>query len=106
MKNRRRTLFDCIAPLIGASAIVCIAQLVAACGIWKPIAKTVLDMTVATCLEEHPEIQSEPAAREFCKYAPDVAPLVDEFLSARKRGAKRMASMQSDGGASDASPDH
>lgn len=95
-----RSLFRRFIVTLFMLLIVCY---LVACSLWKPIAKTVIDAVVATCVSEHPEINDEPAMREVCKYAPDVAPIVKDMIGARKRGLARVSSQRdADAGAADA----
>jgi len=92
-------------------SLIAFIALCNACAFGKAVARTAIDTFVATCIAEHPEIQDEGMMRDVCKYAPDVAPIVKDLLSARQRGYDRTGmkppatGMTSDAGASDASMD-
>lgn len=57
----------------------------------KQIVKSVIDVALAACVAEHTEIQDEPALRETCKYADELAPAVKEILSSRSKGMAKLA---------------
>jgi len=77
------------------------------CALFRSTAKTVIDVAIATCVAEHPEINDEKTMRETCQYLEEYGPLVRDLLGARKRGLARVAAQRVDpdfdGGAKDAS---
>lgn len=76
--------------------------LAVACASWKETARTVVDVSIATCVAEHPEITDETEMRTVCKYVEAFGPIVRDLLSARKRGLARVAAHRDDAGAADA----
>ena len=65
---------------------------VLSCGLApKQIAKTVIDVGLAACIAEHAEVEDEAALKELCKWTDELAPLVKDLLSARKRGLQAAA---------------
>lgn len=89
MKQTLRTLtvltaLTCLVPLTQVS---CNAQTA------KVVAKSAIDIGLATCIAEHADISDEAALREVCKWTDEFAPLVKELLSARKAGLARATKM-------------
>lgn len=81
--------------------VVVLACTLTACAFLKPIARAAIDVALAACIEENPDITSEPEMATVCRYAPDVAPLVKDLLAARVRGLVKRAN-RGDAGAPDA----
>jgi hypothetical protein len=70
------------------------AILLIGCALFKSTAKTVIDVALATCIEDHPEIMSEPELAKVCEYTQEYGPIVRDLLSARKRGLARVAAQR------------
>jgi len=54
--------------------------------IQKEITKTAIDVGLAECLARSADIQDTKALREICKWADELAPVVENLLAARKEG--------------------
>ncbi len=74
-------------------AICCLALM--ACALFKQDAKTAIEVAIAACVAEHPEITTEPEMAKACQYATEFGPIVEQLLGARKRGLVRMATQRS-----------
>jgi hypothetical protein len=59
----------------------------------KVVAKSAIDIGLASCIELYPEIQDEGALKELCRWTDEMAPLVKELLSARRMGHARASKM-------------
>jgi hypothetical protein len=68
-------------------AALAVSTLVAGCSASanKLVANTVIDAGLAACLMMHPD-DDAPSLQEVCKWAPELAPVVQEFLKARNKG--------------------
>lgn len=80
-------------------SVTLLAIVLGACASWKSVVKSVIDVALAACIAEHPEITDESAMRKVCPYVEEVAPHVREILGARKRGLARMSASPRDAGA-------
>ena len=79
--------------VIGNVAIVlCIWGCSPAVG--RQIAKNAIDVGLAACIAENPDAD-EPALKEICKWADELAPLVKDLLSARQKGAVKHSAKMS-----------
>lgn len=59
----------------------------------KMVAKDVIDLVLAKCIEQHAEIQDLPVAKKLCQIDEQATPAVEEFLTARRQAvAKAKAS--------------
>ena len=53
----------------------------------KQIAKSVIDIGLALCIAAHPE-EDAPGLKAICHYGDELAPAVEQLLSAQKKAAK------------------
>lgn len=72
-----------------AVALFCVV--LGACALFKSTAKTVVDVALATCIAEHPDVHTPEAMQKVCPYVEEFGPIVAELLAARKRGLARVA---------------
>jgi hypothetical protein len=83
MKNLVRT--------VCATALLLVAALGVgeACSpaVGKQIAKSVIDVGLALCIAAHPDMDSA-TLKGICHYADELAPTVEELLSAQQKAAK------------------
>jgi hypothetical protein len=81
-----------------------------ACPAGKVIAKSVIDIGLALCIAAHPD-EDAKSLKSICSYADELAPAVQELLSAQKKaamskaGACAPASVATDAGAPMAAKD-
>jgi len=65
--------------------------LLPSCLTGKQIAKSVIDIALATCIAENADISDEAALREVCRWTDELAPTVKDLLSARRKGVAKAA---------------
>lgn len=61
---------------------------------WKPVARTVLDMTEIACLLEMTSDRTELEIKTICKIADDLMPEVRKILEAKKMAEKKRAGVK------------
>jgi len=57
----------------------------------RAIAKSVIDIVLATCIAENADIVDEPALREVCHWTDEMTPTVKDLLAARRKGVAKAA---------------
>lgn len=76
--------------------VAMMAGYLAGCLLGKTVAKTAIDVALATCVAENPGAD-EKELQAACQFADDVLPIVRQLLAAQKKGAAKGAAR--DGGA-------
>lgn len=61
----------------------------AGCALFKPVARTVIDASIAACIAEHADVEDEPTLQSLCKWTEDLGPIIRDLLAARRRGLAR-----------------
>lgn len=84
-------------PLVRAYAFMFVFVL--GCAAFKPIARTVLDLALATCLAENQGLTNSAELQAICPWVEADAPLVEKFLQAQRRGMAKSAARCADAGA-------